>query len=124
MNLSDQEKRLFSSAGIALAAIILAGLLYWGGASAVNYFEDKAVREKLEIIRGYEVKIDSLNKKNNILTKEIDVLDFQVDSLQSVKNKIIWNYGKKIRIITDDSAAEHAMWMDSILQDLDNLERY
>lgn len=124
MNLNDQEKRLFSSAAIAIAAIMLVGLLFWGGSAIVNHFEDKSINEKFKIIKVYESKIDSINKKNNILTREIDSLDFQVDSLQRVKNKVIWNYGKKIDAINDASAAEHAMWLDTVLQDLNNLERY
>jgi len=123
MNLNDQERRLFSSVMIALAALALAALLYWGGFSVVKYFENKATKEKYEIVHKYELIVDSLHKENAVLKKEITKLDFEVDSLESKKNIIIVNYGKKVNIINDASANDHAKWLDSIINKMNNTKR-
>lgn len=122
-NLNDQEKRLYSSIAIAIAAIILSALIYWGGFSVVRYFENKIIKARYEVVHEYELKIDSLRKENNGLVKEINKLDAEVDSLEARKNIIIINNGKKINTINDASAADHAKWLDTIITKMNSAKR-
>jgi hypothetical protein len=70
------------------------------------------------VIRIYESKIDSINKRNTILLEDISNLNCQVDSLKELKLKIYWRYAKEVKNIYDADAINHAQWMDTTLTKL------
>lgn len=119
-NLNKQEQKLLFNGVLIILGILLCSALYWGGNKAIQYFEYKATKEKFEIIQKYENKISSLDSINRNLFTKIQWLDYEVDSLQKVKNKIIWRYGEKVNVIYNASAADNAKWLDSVLTKVDN----
>lgn len=119
-NLNNQEKKLLFNAALILLGIVLCSALYWGGNEAIHYFEDKMTKEKFEIVKKYELRISALDSINKNLLSKINHLDYEVDSLQTVKNKIIWRHNEKVNVIYNASAADNAMWMDSVLRKVDN----
>ncbi|MGV8961815.1 MAG: hypothetical protein ACOH2V_00270 [Candidatus Saccharimonadaceae bacterium] len=123
MNLSMQEKKLFSKLGIILGIIIIVALIFMGINKLVHNYQNKRIEEKQELIRQYQSKIDSVKVVNIQLFKDIQIRDQEIDSLYDVKNKIKWKYDKEISIIYDATPVDNAKWMDAIIQELDHNSR-
>lgn len=118
MTLSDQEKKLYSRVGLAIVGLIIIGFVYISGVNIFNRWNEKYLAKEKALIEMYNVKIDSLNIVNHSLDWQIAKLELVIDSLEKIDKKIIINYDKKINLINDASAYEHAEWMDSILYKL------
>lgn len=122
MNLKNLGKRSYFKLvwHIFLVCIIVFGFIGMIQLLDVKETEYKADREL--VIQKYELKIkekDSLNHELQIKQYE---LRRQVDSLENKKEQIVIEYGKKIKVIYDASAIEHAQWMESIIAKLDSMK--
>lgn len=122
MNLKNLGKRSYFKLvwHIFLVCIIVFGFIGMIQLLDVKETEYKADREL--VIQKYELKIkekDSLNHELQIKQYE---LRRQVDSLENKKEQIVIEYGKKIKVIYDASATEHAQWMESIIAKLDSMK--
>lgn len=123
-NLNSQEKKSLFRLGLVFAGIVLLGLLYWGINGIYNYQANKFINEKKALIETYQLKIDSINLVNTKLVETIQVLDREVDSLKDSKIIIYKEYDKKVDVINDASAADHAKWMESVLIELKNNKQF
>lgn len=123
MNLSNQEKKLFSKIAMVIGGILIIVFGYWGITSIVQYYQDKKIQERLELVREYKATADSIKLVNINLELEREVLNRQIDSLETAKNKIYYKYGKEIITIYDASSIDHAKWLDSVLEELNDSER-
>ena len=123
MNLSNQEKKLFSRIALVIGGILIIAFGYWGIKSIIQHYQDKRIQERLELVKEYKATVDSIKLVNINLELEREALKRQVDSLEIVKNKIYWKYGKEIITIYDASSVDHAKWLDSVLEELNNQER-
>lgn len=94
---------------------IVIGTLYIFNKKEVEYRSDRDA-----IVALYESQIKSKNQESAKFAAQQIILEHQIDSLENVKQKIIIKYDQKADTIADASAAEHALWLDSILEDLDN----
>jgi hypothetical protein len=65
-------------------------------------------------------KQDSINKQ---LQKQQIVWQQKIDSLTKEQDKLIIEYAKKIETITNATATEHALWLDTITKQLDSLKK-
>lgn len=72
------------------------------------------------MIELYEGKIDSINNVNKTLFLKIEKLDKEIDSLEKVKIIIYKEYDKKIDTIYNAGASNHAEWLESILNKLED----
>jgi len=120
ISLKNLDRKLVSKIAIG---VLLAIVLYTSISYTVIYFKDRKLQKEIEQIENYKTKIDSLEKRNAILFKEQEILNEKIDSLENVKNKIYYKYGKEIITIYNSSSIDHAEWMDSILKELKSEER-
>ena len=90
----------------------------------VNHFNTQDYKkDRLEIIKNYEVKIIRMDSINIILMKKEKSMQLEIDSLKNVKQKTIIKYDKKIKNIYSASANEHALWLDSTITKVDSLKK-
>lgn len=70
------------------------------------------------LIRQYEAKIKEKEKENATLIARAEMFVQQIDSLKKVKQNITVFYDEKINSIYDATAADHALWLDSVTKKL------
>ena len=100
---------------IASWFLSVASLVIISNKKEVEYRSD---REK--IIAVYSNEIARKDSALLELKREQQQLLAEVDSLEKVKQTIIIDYGKEVNVIFDATAADHALWLDSVLIDLGN----
>lgn len=88
MNLSAQEKKLYSKIGIVVGGLIVIAILFSGINNVIHNYQNKKIEEKQELIRQYQSKIDSVKVVNIQLFKDIQIKNQEIDSLYMIKNKI------------------------------------
>ena len=91
--------------------------------SVIDTNRSKYSTEKNAIIKGYEKQIITKDSVNRLLMYNQNVLESQVDSLNDRQNEITTNYNEEIKNISDASADDHCLWMESILSKLDHLKK-
>ena len=106
----------------------LFGIILIIGAVVITYQSNKLItqdceKERLEIIKKYEIKIIKLDSINTTLIKKEKLMQSQIDSLENVKQKIIIKYDEKIKSIYNASANEHAIWLDSTVAKVNRLKK-
>jgi len=120
MNLKNPEKRFYFKIilYIGIISIIIFGIMWLIGSIKIkeNNYRDK----HNSIVIQYDVKIKQKDSINKILIKKQEKLEIQIDSLERIKTGINIDYGKKIKNVYDASAIEHAIWMDTVLEKLNN----
>ena len=93
--------------------VIIGATIYVMNKKEVEYRSD---RDK--IIAVYSNEIARKDSALLELKREQQQLLAEVDSLEKVKQTIIIDYGKEVNVIFDATAADHALWLDSVLIDL------
>lgn len=114
MNLSAQEKKLFSRIGIILGGLAIVAFSYWGFMTIIKDFRNDKENEKKELVRKYESKIDSINTVNYMLALQADSLKKQVAIEQGKKRTVYIETVRKEKEIKDATAAEHALAIDTL----------
>jgi cell division protein FtsL len=113
-NLKKEEKRLFFSIIITIIICMLIFSLY-----------SKYNRPQITDNSSYYInQIDSLNRTIDRSNFIIDLLQIQIDSLESKKVTVINNHNEKINIIRDASAENHAKWLESVIRSLENYREF
>jgi hypothetical protein len=115
MNLTTLRKKLSFKVvfHIVIFTIISLSLVFL--LSVIDTNRTKYESEKNIIIKGYEKQIITKDNQN--------VLESQVDSLNDRQNQITVNYNEEIKNISDASADDHCIWMESVLSKLDHLKK-
>jgi lipopolysaccharide export LptBFGC system permease protein LptF len=99
------------------------------GASFLLFFNIQSVQQynlkqqKDSIINVYNMKIAKQDSINKQLQKQQIVWQQKIDSLTKEQDKLIIEYAKKIETITNATATEHALWLDTITKQLDSLKK-
>lgn len=120
MNFTNQEKNIFKIVGYVIAGILIIGSLYFGISKVSDWIKQNRLEDRYELIETYKHKVDSIQKENTLLIKEINNLEYKVDSLSDVKSKIQTKYEIKINTIYDATPVDNAKWLDAILRELKN----
>lgn len=88
-----------------------------------DYIKEREEKKRQNLIENYEGRMDSINLRNMQLIYQINDSKKEIDSLKKIKSKIyLKEYEKKMNVINDDNAANHAEWMDSILYEVKHSE--
>ena len=106
---------------IVLFSIVCVGFIILGNVINDNEIEYNSEREK--IINKYELIIREKDSLNTVLSLKQKDLESKIDSFETRKNNVIIKKKKKIKIIYDASATEHAEWMGAIITKLRDLQR-
>lgn len=101
-----------------IAIIIISFMIYEGIGMYIEHLYQKWEVKQEQLIRQYELKIDSVALENNTLILQIYALGDSVDSLKNVKSKIIYKYVKETSNIHNAPAESHAKWLQSKLDSL------
>lgn len=122
-NLKEIVKKSYFKPIIHIIGIIFA---LWAIAIMYEYNKLKIEdgnKQRLEIIRKYENRINEKDSINEILMKKEKSMQLKIDSLENVKQKIIIKYDEKIKSIYNASANEHAVWLDSTVAKVNRLKK-
>lgn len=114
MNLSVQEKKLFSRVAIILTGLMIVAFSYWGITSVIKNIKDGNEKDRKELIHKYESRIDSVNTVNYILAIQADSLEKQIAIEQGKKHTVYVETIKKDKEIKDATAAQHAQAIDTL----------
>lgn len=71
--------------------------------------------DKLKIIKDYQKQIQV---KDSLYKIKESTFVYRIDSLETIKNKIIIKYDEKIKAINSASANDHAKWLESKVDSL------
>jgi lipopolysaccharide export LptBFGC system permease protein LptF len=99
------------------------------GASFLLFFNIQSIQQynfrqqKDSIINVYNMKIAKQDSVNKQLQKQQIVWQQKIDSLTNEQSKLIIKYAKKIEAITNATATEHAIWLNTITNQLDSLKK-
>jgi hypothetical protein len=117
MNLKELGKKLRSKLGLHMVGL----LLVIGGTAYIINHKDIEYRSDRDLI--IQLYMKQIHDKDSIYTElklEQKTLEVKLDSLEKVKQQILIKHDQEINIIHDASAANHAKWLDSIINNLEN----
>jgi hypothetical protein len=99
------------------------------GASFLLFFNIQSIQQynfrqqKDSIINVYNMKIAKQDSVNKQLQKQQIVWQQKIDSLTNEQSKLTIKYAKKIETINNATATEHAIWLNTITNQLDSLKK-
>ncbi len=123
MNLKNPEKKLYFKLALHGIVILLLACGIMLVVETMNVKEDYYRDSHDSIIHSYDTRIKQKDSINHLLVEQQKILQGQIDSLESVKDTVTNDYGKKINYIYDAPAVDHAMWMDAILAKVGSVKK-
>jgi len=123
MNLTTLRKKLSFKVVFHIVIFTIMSLSLVFLLSVIDTNRSKYTTEKNAIIKGYEKQIITKDSVNRLLMYNQNVLESQVDSLNDRQNQITTNYNEEIKNISDASADDHCIWMESVLSKLNHLKK-